>query len=201
MREAVYTKQDLLTMQAWPLERKIRESQTKIREWYEHYGGKVFVSFSGGKDSTLLLDLVRGLYPDVPAAYADTGMEYPEIQDFVRSIPNVVWLQPIMPFTQIIEQYGYPVIGKEVRQIDGGQAGRVQAVVLTPLRAAHSSLSGINRTISTAEGAAHRLDRAAEQGRGKRERPSVRRQLAQKKAAIPASPGPGLLRKTREAER
>lgn len=114
MREAIYTKQDLATMQAWPLERKIRESQTKIREWYEHYGGKVFVSFSGGKDSTLLLDLVRGLYPDVPAAYADTGMEYPEIQDFVRSIPNVVWLQPVMPFTQIIEQYGYPVISKEV---------------------------------------------------------------------------------------
>ena len=38
-------------------------------------------------------------------------------------------------------------------------------------------------------------------GRGKRERPSVRRQLAQKKAAIPAPPGSGLLRKTREAER
>ena len=66
------------------------------------------------KDSTLLLNLVRGLYPDVPAAYADTGMEYPEIQDFVRAIPNVVWLQPIMPFTQIIEQYGYPVISKDV---------------------------------------------------------------------------------------
>lgn len=38
-------------------------------------------------------------------------------------------------------------------------------------------------------------------GRGRWERPSVRRQLAQKKAAIPASPGSGLLRKTREAER
>lgn len=38
-------------------------------------------------------------------------------------------------------------------------------------------------------------------GRGRWERPSVRRQLAQKKAAIPASPDPGLLRKTREAER
>ena len=34
---------------------------------------RLFVSFSGGKDSTILLDLVRDLYPDVPAAYADTG--------------------------------------------------------------------------------------------------------------------------------
>lgn len=79
MSGAVYTKEDLRTMQAWPLDRKMRETQAKIQGWYEHYGGKVFVSFSGGKDSTVLLNLVRGLYPDVPAAYADTGMEYPEI--------------------------------------------------------------------------------------------------------------------------
>ncbi len=51
MSEAVYTRQDLLTMQGWPLERKIQESRTLIREWYEHYDGKVFVSFSGGKDN------------------------------------------------------------------------------------------------------------------------------------------------------
>nr|WP_325222896.1 phosphoadenosine phosphosulfate reductase family protein [uncultured Oscillibacter sp.] len=107
MSEAVYTKQDLTVMQGWPLARKIQETQAKIREWYEHYGGRVFVSFSGGKDSTILLDLVRGLYPDVPAAYADTGLEYPEIQEFVRSVPNVEWLQPVMPFTQIIQQYGF----------------------------------------------------------------------------------------------
>lgn len=114
MNEAVCTKEELRTMQAWPLEQKIQVTQAKIREWYEHYGGKVFVSFSGGKDSTILLDLVRDLYPDVPAAYADTGLEYPEIQDFVRSVPNVEWLQPVIPFTQIIEKYGYPVISKDV---------------------------------------------------------------------------------------
>lgn len=114
MSEAVCTKEELRTMQAWPLEQKIQVTQAKIREWYEHYGGKVFVSFSGGKDSTVLLDLVRDLYPDVPAAYADTGMEYPEIQDFVHSVPNVEWVQPIMPFTQIVEQYGYPVVSKDV---------------------------------------------------------------------------------------
>ena len=61
MREAVYTKQDLLTMQAWPLERKIQVTQAKIIEWYRHYGGRVSCSFSGGKDSTVLLDLARRL--------------------------------------------------------------------------------------------------------------------------------------------
>lgn len=100
-----------------------------------------------------------------------------------------------------LKNAGRAAVGKEAQQIDGGQSGRVQAVVLIPLRTAHASLSGINHTISTAEGAVHRLGIAAEQGRGKRERPSVRRQLTQKKAAIPALPGPNLRRKTHEAER
>ena len=34
-------------------------------------GGQVYVSFSGGKDSTVLLDLVRRVYPDVKGAYSD----------------------------------------------------------------------------------------------------------------------------------
>ena len=114
MSEAVYTKQDLTTMQAWPLERKIQVTQAKIIEWYRHYGGKVSVSFSGGKDSTVALDLARRAFPDIPAVFVDTGLEYPEIREFVKSVPNVTWLRPELPFTKVIEQYGYPVISKDV---------------------------------------------------------------------------------------
>jgi len=46
-----YTKEDLKIMQSWPLERKIRVTQTRIIEWYQRFEGKVYVSFSGGKDS------------------------------------------------------------------------------------------------------------------------------------------------------
>ena len=46
-------------MQGWSLERKIRVTQTRIMEWYMRYDGQVFISFSGGKDSTVLLDLAR----------------------------------------------------------------------------------------------------------------------------------------------
>ena len=109
-----YTRQDLSVMQAWPLERKIRVTQAKIIEWYHHYDGKVAVSFSGGKDSTVLLDLARRALPDIPAVFVDTGLEYAELRDFVKTKDNVNWLRPKYPFSQIIEKYGYPVISKEV---------------------------------------------------------------------------------------
>ncbi len=102
--------------QSLSLEAKILMTNKKIREWYKHWEGDVYVSFSGGKDSTVLLDLVRKIYPNVPAVFVDTGLEYPEIKDFVRNIDNVEWVRPKMPFFKVIEKYGYPVISKEQSQ-------------------------------------------------------------------------------------
>ena len=68
------TREELIIRQGYDLDLKIRISKRTIREWYEEYEGKVRVSFSGGKDSTVLLHLVRSQYPDVPAVFADTGL-------------------------------------------------------------------------------------------------------------------------------
>lgn len=103
-----YTKEDLKIMQGWSLERKIQVTQTRIIEWYQHWEGKVYVSFSGGKDSTVLLDLARRIYPDIEAVYVDTGLEYPEIRSFVKTKDNIDWIRPKIPFNQVIEKYGYP---------------------------------------------------------------------------------------------
>ncbi len=100
--------------QALPLDLKEGYTAKRIRNWYEHWSGEVYVAFSGGKDSTVLLDQVRKLYPDVPAVFVDTGLEYPEVRDFVKTIENVVWLKPSMSFKQVIDKYGYPVISKQV---------------------------------------------------------------------------------------
>jgi len=104
----------LIQRQQLPFETKIRYSEIRIRSWYEFWKGDVFVSFSGGKDSTVLLHLVRKIYPNVPAVFSDTGLEYPEIRDFVETIDNVVWLKPKMNFKKVLERYGYPIISRKV---------------------------------------------------------------------------------------
>lgn len=99
-----------------PLEEKILFTQRRIREFHEQLFGSVYVSFSGGKDSTVLLHLVRELYPDTPAVFIDTGLEYPEVVEFVRTIPNVTIIKPKKPFNVVLKEYGYPVVSKETSQ-------------------------------------------------------------------------------------
>lgn len=103
----------LRQLQALPLEIKVAKTKLRIREWYEAAGGDVYVSFSGGKDSTVLLHIVRSIYPKVPAVFIDTGLEYPEIREFVKQFDNVKWLKPRMSFLKVIRKYGYPVVSKE----------------------------------------------------------------------------------------
>lgn len=168
--------------QSLPLEAKIIHAEQVIRQWHEYYDGNVYISFSGGKDSTVLLHLVRQLYPEVPAVFCDTGLEFPEIRDFVKLIANtftytvqkfdtikkiakkfnktvneiyehpfnskiklnngcvhinqkvyiliegagnVIFIKPKMPFTRVIEKYGYPILSKET-------ADRIYRVRISP---------------------------------------------------------------------
>lgn len=101
--------------------------------------GAVYVSFSGGKDSTVLKHIVDGMYDDVPALFVNTGLEYPEIQKFAMSQKNVVTVRPEMRFDEVIRKYGYPVVSKEVaKNLHEGrkslQNGKTDTRVLKKLR-------------------------------------------------------------------
>lgn len=118
-----HSKGDLQQMQSLPLEAKILMTQRRIQEWVDYWHGDVYVSFSGGKDSTVLKHIVDGMYDDIPAVFANTGLEYPEIQQFVREIkarkhscfnPDVEILRPEMRFDDVVKKYGYPVASKRV---------------------------------------------------------------------------------------
>lgn len=109
------TREELKMLQALPLDVKIRKTQQRIREWVEHYGEDgVYVSFSGGKDSTVLLDIVRKMHPGIEAVFVNTGLEYPEIVDFVKQHENVTILRPKKNFKQVLTECGYPVISKNI---------------------------------------------------------------------------------------
>ena len=105
---------ELRLMQSYPLDIKIEKTKLRIREWYEYYNGEVYVSFSEGKDSTVLLDIVRSMYPDVEAVFSNTGLEFPEVVKFVKTIDNVTIIKPEMSFRKVINEKGYPVVSKSV---------------------------------------------------------------------------------------
>ena len=105
---------DLQQMQSLPLRIKISMTERRIFDWYDFGQGDVYLSFSGGKDSTVLKHIVDNMGLDIPSLFINTGLEFPEIQKFAMSQPNVTTVRPKMRFDQVIKDYGYPIVSKEI---------------------------------------------------------------------------------------
>ena len=102
--ENKHTISDLYQMQSLPLSAKIRMTEFRIRQWIEEYGRDgVYISFSGGKDSTVLMDIIRNRmnYPDVAAVFVNVPTQYPELKDFALTWDNVTVINPRISFMQI----------------------------------------------------------------------------------------------------
>ncbi|MFA6133979.1 MAG: phosphoadenosine phosphosulfate reductase family protein [Phycisphaerae bacterium] len=111
---ARHSSEVLRQYQSLPLTAKVKMAQDRIRGWYERWDGQVYAAFSGGKDSTVLLHLVRSMYPEVPAVFHNTGLEFPELCSFVKLFDNVVWSRPEKTFRRVIEEDGYPIVSKRI---------------------------------------------------------------------------------------
>ena len=92
----------------------------KIRQVIEQYGEENFyISFSGGKDSTVLSALVDMTLPGnkIPRVYANTGIELNMIRDFVFDMAEkdnrVVIIKPSMSIKPMLKREGYPFKSKE----------------------------------------------------------------------------------------
>ena len=123
MSENKHTMSDLYSMQAAPLSVKIKMTARRIRDWVDEFGQDgVYVSFSGGKDSTVLVDIVWDVcgYKEIPLVFVDVPTQYPELKQFAMTFDNLVILKPKISFAQVCEKYGFPMISKEVSNCVSG---------------------------------------------------------------------------------
>ena len=109
----------LAQRQSLPMNCKALFTAKRINAFYEHYEGRVVVGFSGGKDSRVVLDIVRKLHPDVRGVFSDTGLEYPEIRAFVKTFDGIDWIKPVKPFKQVIAEHGVPILSKKIAKALG----------------------------------------------------------------------------------
>lgn len=112
-----FTNYEMRELQALTLEQKETRSMDRIKQFLKAVNGKAYVSFSGGKDSTVLLDLARRVEPSLLAVFSNTGLEYPEILKFVKVTENVKIIKPEKSFRRVLEDHGFPVVSKKVSQI------------------------------------------------------------------------------------
>lgn len=114
--EIKHTMAELRQMQSLSLNSKIAMTKTRIKGWINEYGEDgVFISFSGGKDSTVLMDIIRNdMGIDLHAVFVDVPTQFPELRDFAKSWSNVEVIRPSMSFMEVCDKYGFPIISKEV---------------------------------------------------------------------------------------
>ena len=123
--------EELKILQCLPLDLKVAKSKLRIRDAINKFGHEgLYLSFSGGKDSTVLHHLVKEVEMDlygeirIPRVFCNTGLEYPELVNHVKNIFNSlgdlgVIIRPSITFNEVLTRYGYPVVSKEQSQYIG----------------------------------------------------------------------------------
>lgn len=112
---------ELKERQGWTLLQKVDHSLGVIDQFLSRLDNRAYVSFSGGKDSTVLLDLCRIVKPDIKVVFCNTGNEYPDIVRFVRELKNtegynIEIIYPEMKPAEVMGKYGFPLVSKEQSQ-------------------------------------------------------------------------------------
>lgn len=88
MNIAKHTMQELYQWQALPLNIKVLMTAERIRNWVNEFGEDgVYLSFSAGKDSTVLGHIIREIcgYKNIPFVFVDVPTQYPELKEFAKT--------------------------------------------------------------------------------------------------------------------
>lgn len=114
-----HTVAELKQMQSLPLEAKVAMTKARVAAWIREFESEgCYISFSGGKDSTVLMDIIRNdmRERDIPAMFVDVPTQYPELREFAKTWDNVEIVRPKISFMEVCEKYGFPLISKEVSE-------------------------------------------------------------------------------------
>lgn len=135
------SREELEYRQALPLKEKISWALERYIDFFEVYKGLVYLSFSGGKDSQTLKDMIDRLHDGKmdhylnfeyltlknylkicsdnkpPSAFCDTGLEFPEIRKHVKKFDNVSWLKPKKMWTDVVENVGFLIGSKKTSRM------------------------------------------------------------------------------------
>lgn len=115
--EGKVTSEMLRERQKWSWKQKVDHSLGVIDQFLSRMEGKAFVSFSGGKDSSVLLDLCRIINPDIKAVFFNTGMEFPDIIRHIMQLKkqgyDIDFINAKKKPSEIWSKYGFPLVSKE----------------------------------------------------------------------------------------
>ena len=118
------TKEEFQSRYIAPPRIKVKMTEARIRSFYDYFNGDVYLSFSGGKDSQVLGDIIRNMespYKDIEFVFFDTHNEQRSVYEIVDRYGASVISSPLTP-AQVIEKVGYPLFNKEIAHtIDGLQ--------------------------------------------------------------------------------
>lgn len=91
-----------------------------IRKVIKKYGeDNFYISFSGGKDSTIVHHLVDMVIPDnqIPRVFINTGIEYLDmvkhVKELAKNDKRIVICNSGVHITKMLKKYGYPFKSKE----------------------------------------------------------------------------------------
>ena len=116
----------LISLRNMNLQSKIVQTKSLIREAVHEFGiDKVYISYSGGKDSTVLSHIAKSMYPNILHLFANTTNEYPETIKHVKwekeeNDTNIISVIPkdshgvVWTFKKVVQYYGYPMFSKRI---------------------------------------------------------------------------------------
>lgn len=115
-KEKIYTYQQLKELQGHDLDFKIAWACQRIERALSQLHTPC-LAFSAGKDSTVLLHLLRRYVPHILVNYGNTTIEFPECVKFARWLRdewelNYHEARPEVTFWWVVEEYGWPLLGK-----------------------------------------------------------------------------------------